>query len=169
MLHQTFLFLGQLWQLFEVSQILEFLRYADILLTYTKDTDISRYLCSSWQDCFCNFTILSNKFFDPRLEMELDAFLLMHLQMSTYRIYSAFTQVFPSRKQITKSVLCKFCYETSFALPKQSQRSRSILKDGSRFLGLFWKEKTLSYNRRNMALLISKNNAPYMVGFKDNS
>ena len=31
MLHQTFLFLGQLWQLFEVSQILEFLRY--LLLT----------------------------------------------------------------------------------------------------------------------------------------
>ena len=27
MLHQTFLFLGQLWQLFELSQILEFLRY----------------------------------------------------------------------------------------------------------------------------------------------
>ena len=27
MLHQTFLFLEQLWQLFEVSQILEFLRY----------------------------------------------------------------------------------------------------------------------------------------------
>ena len=27
MLQQTFLFLGQLWQLFEVSQILEFLRY----------------------------------------------------------------------------------------------------------------------------------------------
>ena len=27
MLHQTFLVLGQLWQLFEVSQILEFLRY----------------------------------------------------------------------------------------------------------------------------------------------
>ena len=27
MLHQTFLFLGQLWQLFEVSQILEFLQY----------------------------------------------------------------------------------------------------------------------------------------------
>ena len=28
MLHQTFVFLGQLWQLFEMSQILEFLRYA---------------------------------------------------------------------------------------------------------------------------------------------
>ena len=27
MLHQTFLFLGQLWQLFEVSQILKFLQY----------------------------------------------------------------------------------------------------------------------------------------------
>ena len=27
MLHQTFSVLGQLWQLFEVSQILEFLRY----------------------------------------------------------------------------------------------------------------------------------------------
>ena len=32
MLHQTFLFLGQLWQLFEVSQILEFLRYLDFKL-----------------------------------------------------------------------------------------------------------------------------------------
>ena len=30
MLRQTFLFLGQLWQLFEVSQILEFLRYNDL-------------------------------------------------------------------------------------------------------------------------------------------
>ena len=29
MLHQTFLLLGQLWQLFEVSQILEFLRYRE--------------------------------------------------------------------------------------------------------------------------------------------
>ena len=33
-----------------------------------------------------------------------------------------------------------FC-NTGFTLPKQSQRSRSILYDGSRFLGLFWKEK----------------------------
>ena len=32
MLHQTFLFLGQLWQLFEVSQILEFLRYSAFLV-----------------------------------------------------------------------------------------------------------------------------------------
>ena len=27
----------------------------------------------------------------------------------------------------------------SFTLPKQSERSRSILEDGSRFLGLFWR------------------------------
>ena len=37
----------------------------------------------------------------------------------------------------------KFCCNMSFTLPKQSQKSRSILKDGSRFLGLFWKEKTV--------------------------
>ena len=43
----------------------------------------------------------------------------------------------------------KFCYSTNFTLPKQSQRSRSILQDGSRSLGLFKRETTLSYNRRN--------------------
>ena len=32
MLHQTFQFLGQLWQLFKVSQILEFLRYSAFLV-----------------------------------------------------------------------------------------------------------------------------------------
>ena len=66
----------------------------------------------------------------------------------------------------------KFCYHTCtrFTLPKQSQRSRSILQDGSRFkqsqrsrsilqdgsrfLGLFWKEKILSYNQRNMVYVV---------------
>ena len=43
----------------------------------------------------------------------------------------------------------KFCYNNFFTLPKPSQRSRSVLQDGSRALGLFWKEKTPSYNRRN--------------------
>ena len=43
----------------------------------------------------------------------------------------------------------KFCYNTNFPLPKQSQRSRSVLQDGSRSLVLFWKEITPSYNRRN--------------------
>ena len=43
----------------------------------------------------------------------------------------------------------KFCYNTNFTLPKQSQRSRSIFQDGSRSFGLFWKENNLSYNQRN--------------------
>ena len=43
----------------------------------------------------------------------------------------------------------KFCYNTSFTFLKQFQRSRSILLDRSRFLGLFWKEKTRYYHRRN--------------------
>ena len=43
----------------------------------------------------------------------------------------------------------KFSYNTKLSLPKQSKRSRSVLQDGSRSLGLFWKKKTLSYNRRN--------------------
>ena len=47
----------------------------------------------------------------------------------------------------------KFCCETNSTLPKQCQRSRSILQNGSRTFGLFWKEKTLSYNRRNTVYL----------------
>ena len=43
----------------------------------------------------------------------------------------------------------KFCYKTNSTLPKQCQSSRSVLQDGSRTFGLFWKEKTPSYNRRN--------------------
>ena len=35
----------------------------------------------------------------------------------------------------------KFCYNTSFTLPKQSQRSRSVLWDRSSFVRLFWKKK----------------------------
>ena len=43
----------------------------------------------------------------------------------------------------------KFCHNTNVTLLKQSQRSRSVLQDGSRSLGLFWKEKSPSYNQRN--------------------
>ena len=44
----------------------------------------------------------------------------------------------------------KFSYNTKLSLPKQSKRSRSVLQDGSRSLGMFWKKKkTPSYNRRN--------------------
>ena len=34
------------------------------------------------------------------------------------------------------------------------KRSRSVLQDGSRSLGLFWKDKTPSYNRRNTVRVI---------------
>ena len=50
----------------------------------------------------------------------------------------------------------KFCNNNNFTLPKQSQRSRSVLQDGSRSLGFFWKEKTLSYNRINTVAKIYK-------------
>ena len=38
-----------------------------------------------------------------------------------------------------------------FSLLKQSQKSRSVLKDRLTFLGLFWEVKLLSNNRRNNA------------------
>ena len=50
----------------------------------------------------------------------------------------------------------KFCYNINSTLPKQCQRSRSILQDGSSTFGLFWKEKTLSYNRRNTVFELFK-------------
>ena len=40
MLHQTFLFLGQLWQLFEVSQILEFLQYSLFTTIYLFQAEV---------------------------------------------------------------------------------------------------------------------------------
>ena len=49
----------------------------------------------------------------------------------------------------------KFRHNTNFTLPKQFQRSRSVFQDGSRFLGLFWKENNLSYNRRNTVLQLT--------------
>ena len=49
----------------------------------------------------------------------------------------------------------KFSYNTNLTLPKQSKRSRSILQDRSRSLGLFWKKETLSYNQRNTILKIN--------------
>ena len=54
----------------------------------------------------------------------------------------------------------KFCNNSNFTLPKQSQRSRSVLEDGSRSLGLFWTENSLSYNRRNTVIEKIKQNLP---------
>ena len=51
MLHQTVLFLGQLWQLFYVSQILEFLRYisniSNFLLYFRKGNNSCTWLFAS--------------------------------------------------------------------------------------------------------------------------
>ena len=41
--------------------------------------------------------------------------------------------------------LDQFCFNMFFSLPKQSQISGSILKDGSRFLSCFGRGKNLSY------------------------
>ena len=75
----------------------------------------------------------------------------MSKSVGNYRIYPAIRRVFcPSR--VTSNNLTspmKFCNNTNFTLPKQSQRSRSIFQDGSRSSGLFWKENNPSYNRRN--------------------
>ena len=43
----------------------------------------------------------------------------------------------------------KFCYNTSFTLLDNLDLS---FLDSSRFLGLFWNEKTLSFNGRNTVL-----------------
>ena len=62
-----------------------------------------------------------------------------------YPIYSAIRQVFPHFRITTANKIrpMKFCYNMSYYLPKQSQRSRFILQDRSRFFGMFWREKTL--------------------------
>ena len=83
-----------------------------------------------------------------------------------YRTYLAIRQGFPLSRMSTNNQisLMQFCCNTSFTLPKQSQRSRSVLKDGSRFLGLFWKKKTLSYKGRYMVILKGPNCClPFLV------
>ena len=61
-----------------------------------------------------------------------------------YPIYSAIRGFYSLSRMTTNNLISPmiFCYNTNFTLPKQFQRFRSILLDGSRFLGLFWKKKT---------------------------
>ena len=47
----------------------------------------------------------------------------------------------------------QFCCKMGFSLPKQYLKSRSILKDRPRFLGLFSKGKTHSFESKNMQYL----------------
>ena len=72
-----------------------------------------------------------------------------------YRIYPAIRWGFVPIEwlQITKSVLWNFAIVPIFTLPKQSQRSRSVLatsyKTDLDLWDCFGRKKTLSYNRRN--------------------
>ena len=70
---------------------------------------------------------------------------------SEYRIFPAIRRGFRPSRMTSNNLISpmKFCYNTNSTLPKQCQSSRSVLQDGSRTFGLFWKEKTPSYNRRN--------------------
>ena len=67
-----------------------------------------------------------------------------------YRIFPAIRRGFCPSRMTSNNLISpmKFCYNTNSTLPKQCQSSRSILQDGSRTFGLFWKEKNPSYNRR---------------------
>ena len=66
----------------------------------------------------------------------------------------------------------KLCCNMSFPLRKQSQRSRSVSLDGSRFFGLFRKEKPLPNNRIStvycnvfLSVLDRKKTFVFVVGF----
>ena len=60
-----------------------------------------------------------------------------------YRIFPAIRRGFRPSRMTSNSLISpmKFCYNTNSTLPKQCQSSRSVLQDGSRTFGLFWKEK----------------------------
>ena len=71
-----------------------------------------------------------------------------------YRIFPAIRRGFRPSRMTSNNLISpmKFGYNTNSTLPKQCQSSRSVLQDGSRTFGLFWKEKTPSYNRRNTVI-----------------
>ena len=74
----------------------------------------------------------------------------------TYLIFPAIRRGFGPSRMTSNNLISpmKFCYKTNSTLPKQCQSSRSVLQDGSRTFGLFWKEKTPSYNRRNTVCIL---------------
>ena len=63
--------------------------------------------------------------------------------MSLVTLAATLLGAFDIRSEKLRYMDTLFCYDTSFTLPKQSQRSRWILLDGSRFWGMIWKEKKL--------------------------
>ena len=77
-----------------------------------------------------------------------------HLSLGYVPYFPAIRRGFRPSRMTSYNLISpmKFCYNTNSTLLKQCQSSRSILQDGSRTFGLFWKEKNLSYNRRNTVL-----------------
>ena len=73
------------------------------------------------------------------------------LPLLIYRIFPAIRRGFRPSRMTSNNLISpmKFCYKTNSTLPKQCQSSRSVLQDGSRTFGLFWKEKNPPYNLRN--------------------
>ena len=65
------------------------------------------------------------------------------IQSFIYRIFPAIRRGFRPSRMTSNNLISpmKFCYNTNSTLPKQCQSSRSVLQDGSRTFGLFWKEK----------------------------
>ena len=98
--------------------------------------------------CFllCSVDCWNTQGHHRRLQSTLD--ILKSTFISTTVFIKAIRQGFPLSKITTDEIF----YNTSFTLPKQSPKSRSVLQDRSRFLGLFWKGKNLFYNQRNTVL-----------------
>ena len=69
--------------------------------------------------------------------------LWLHWLVTYYRIFPAIRRGFRPSRMTSNNLISpmKFCYNTNSTFPKQCQSSRSILQDGSRTFGLFWKEK----------------------------
>ena len=79
--------------------------------------------------------------------MHVMKYFVLQLVVSEYELpyLSSYKTGFCPSRMTSNTLISpmKFYYNTHFSLPRQSQRSRSILQDGSRSLGLFWKEKKL--------------------------
>ena len=95
--------------------------------------------------------MIHSKLQEPTFKREI---VPTHCKNYKYRIFPAIRRGFRPSRMTSNNLISpmKFCYNTNSTLPKQCQSSRSVLQDGSRTFGLFWKEKAPSYNRRNTVL-----------------
>ena len=140
MLHQTFLFLGQLWQLFEVSQILEFLRY-----------------CIYWALDWLAGSSKQKESKQNAIAEVLDAQILTNCQKWKYLF--GYNAVFLSLVllQITLSVLWNFAIIRVLPFLNNSKDLDPSYMMDLDFWNCFGRKITLFYNRRNMVTLILLN------------